>query len=251
MVTPYVKLRGGDFRVDHPGRSFDRPVGWMIAGMLGVLREEVAGVRTAIAARAARRCTGRTCSRCCAGRCIAARGARALPDRLLVSPRETDVARRALRPGSLFLHAHRPLITEDGTSPILHEVVHTALRSVPAPTATGRSKGWPSTTRCRSSPIRNGVTERMQIAYDRIDQRGREATHLRSKTVREPALRAPSPCCARSICASARRPTRRAASTTSRACSCARRHRLHRAHAGALRAGHGQDLSSFFKSEVP
>ena len=40
--TPYVE-RDGEWVIDDPRRRFDRPVGWMIAGDIGVHREEVGG----------------------------------------------------------------------------------------------------------------------------------------------------------------------------------------------------------------
>ena len=39
----------------------------------------------------------------------------------------SDVARRIVGPGSLFLHSDRPLISENRTSTLLHELVHVAM----------------------------------------------------------------------------------------------------------------------------
>ena len=37
------------------------------------------------------------------------------------------MARRSVGPASVFLHADRPLISENGTSTLLHELVHVAM----------------------------------------------------------------------------------------------------------------------------
>src|SRR5262249_10253775 len=128
LVTPYAKLRSGEYRVDHR-RRFGRPTGWMIAGDLGVLREDVAGVKGASPgprAMGVRRedmlallhWTLPTLRRVLG----------TLPPRLTVVSAYDPMWRGGLSgPGSLFLHAHRPLITEDGPSPLLHEVMHVAL----------------------------------------------------------------------------------------------------------------------------
>jgi hypothetical protein len=61
-----------------------------------------------------------------------------LPKRLLVVGAGDPMWRGGLSgPNSLFIHASRPLIEEDGTSPVLHELVHTLLRVKP-----GRGGDW-------------------------------------------------------------------------------------------------------------
>jgi predicted metalloprotease with PDZ domain len=87
-------------------------------------------------------------------------------------------------PGSLFLHAHRPLITEDGTSPILHEVVHTALRLRPGPDGDwaieGLAEYYSLEVLGRSGTV---SPERLLRAFEMLAKRGTEAAHLRSKSV--------------------------------------------------------------------
>jgi hypothetical protein len=52
-----------------------------------------------------------------------------LPPRLLVVGAGDPMWRGGLSgPASLFLHARRPLIADDGTSPVVHELVHAVLR---------------------------------------------------------------------------------------------------------------------------
>ena len=186
IATPYPKLRGGSYRVEHPRRRFDRPTGWMIAGVLGAIREEVAGVRVSIAGPRGAGVHRQDVLALLRWTLPSLREAfGSLPDRLLVVSAGDPMWRGGLSgPGSLFLHAHRPLITEDGTSPILHEVVHTALRLHP-----GSDGDWAIEGLAEYYSLeilgRSGTVspERLLHAYEMLAKRGAEAAHLRSKTV--------------------------------------------------------------------
>lgn len=101
----------------------------------------------------------------------------------------SDLARNAARdpyarPGSRLLHAQRPLITEDGTSPILHEVVHTALRLQPGSDGDGAIEGLAEYDSLEMLGRSGTVSpERLQRADELLARRGAEAAHLRSKSV--------------------------------------------------------------------
>ena len=130
-ATPFPRYASGRYRIDSPLRLFDRPTGWILVGKLGVRRESIGGTRVAIAAP-----TGQ--------------GARRLdmlaffrftlptvqklfpdfPERLLVVSAGDPMWRGALSgPASLFVHADRPLISENGTSTFIHELIHVAMRA--------------------------------------------------------------------------------------------------------------------------
>ncbi len=186
VATPYAKLRGGLYRVEHPRRRFDRPTGWMIAGVLGAVREEVAGVRVAIVGPRGAGVHRQDVLALLRWTLPSLREALvSLPERLLIVSAGDPMWRGGLSgPGSLFLHAHRPLITEDGTSPILHEVVHTALRLQP-----GSDGDWAIEGLAEYYSLeilgRSGTVspERLQRAFETLAKRGTEAAHLRSKSV--------------------------------------------------------------------
>lgn len=137
VATPYPRARGGDFRVDHPDRRFDRPTGWIVAGRLGVIRERVAETRVAIAGpvgHSLRRLDQLALLRWALPALREIAGS--LPDRLLVVGAGDPMWRGGLSgPNSVFLHASRPLITDDGTSPLLHEIVHVLMRGRAEPGA--------------------------------------------------------------------------------------------------------------------
>lgn len=128
FVAPYDELEDGVYRIEHPGRSFDRPTGWMAAGKLGVRWERIDGISVAVAGpvnQGVRRLD-----------ILAFLNwnlpylkdlAPAMPDRLLVVSAGDAMWRGGLSgPRSLYLHADRPLISENGTSTLMHELVHVA-----------------------------------------------------------------------------------------------------------------------------
>jgi hypothetical protein len=139
-VTPYPRERSGSYRVEHPGRGFDRPTGWMLAARrLGVVREEVAGIAVAIAGP-----TGQGLHRLDLLALLRwtlpelRKTLPELPERVLLVGAGDPMWRGGLSgPGSVFIHAARPLITPDGTSPVLHELMHVLL-----PRPGGPSEDW-------------------------------------------------------------------------------------------------------------
>jgi hypothetical protein len=115
--------------VQRAKRRFAQPAGWVVMGRLGVRRETIAGTRVAVAApegQSVRRLDMLALLNWTLPELVSI-----LPDAL---PRLTIISagdpmwRGGLSaPASLFLHADRPLISENATSPLLHEVMHTAL----------------------------------------------------------------------------------------------------------------------------
>lgn len=138
VETGWPRLEGNRFKIDNPERLFDRPFGWMIAGKLGTRRATIAGTSIAVSApkgEALRRMdvltflnfTWREMSKAFA----------TTPDKLLVVGAGDPMWRGGLSaPNSLFLHADRPMVSENGTSPIVHELVHMVTRISGAVTET-------------------------------------------------------------------------------------------------------------------
>jgi hypothetical protein len=131
VVTPYPRTAAGVYEIAHGHRFFSRPTGWILAGRLGVLRETIAGTAITIAGPvghdvrrqdmlAMLRWTLPTLRRM----------AGLLPERLLVVSAGDPMWRGGLSgPQSLFVHAARPLITPDASSPLVHEAIHTLMRA--------------------------------------------------------------------------------------------------------------------------
>jgi len=127
-VTEYFG-NSGRFRIDKPSRRFDQPSGWMVMGRLGIRRERIAGTRVAVAGP-----MGESVRRMDILALLhwtlpeLARIVPALPARLTIVSAGEPMWRGALSgPQSLYVHAQRPLISENGTSTLLHELLHVSL----------------------------------------------------------------------------------------------------------------------------
>ncbi len=115
--------------VDRPDRRFDEPVGWIAMGRLGVRRETIAGIRVVVVGP-----EGHDVRRL---DMLALLGW-SLPELAAILPREMSrltivsaadpMWRGGLSaPASMFIHADRPMISENATSSLLHEVMHVAM----------------------------------------------------------------------------------------------------------------------------
>ncbi len=131
IVVPWKRLEGDTFEIEQSHRFVDRPTGWILAGKLGVTREKVAGVHIAIANP-----SGHGLHRLD----ILALLRWTLDDLVEVFPEHPErfaivgaadpMWRGGLSgPDSTYLHTDRPLIQSDGTSPILHEMVHSFMHA--------------------------------------------------------------------------------------------------------------------------
>ena len=129
--TPFVHTRDRKgFVVVNAERRFDRPVGWMIAGSVGTRREFIDGMEVSIAGPTGdpvRRNDTLAFLNLVAPEMRAAFGD--LPSKILIVSAGDPMWRGGLSgPRSLYLHADRPLISENGTSTLVHEFVHLVTR---------------------------------------------------------------------------------------------------------------------------
>ncbi|NNL66753.1 MAG: hypothetical protein HKP30_10950 [Myxococcales bacterium] len=139
-ATPYPKRADGSYPIENPRRGFDRPTGWILVGRrLGIVRETIAGVATTVAGPAGqgvRRIDLLALLRWTLPELREVLPA--MPARLLLVGAGDPMWRGGLSgPNSVFIHADRPLMTPDGTSPVLHEILHVAL-----PTGASGSEDW-------------------------------------------------------------------------------------------------------------
>ncbi|MEM8500142.1 MAG: hypothetical protein AAF542_19140 [Pseudomonadota bacterium] len=128
--TGWRKIEDFAFRIDNPERRFDRPTGWMIAGKLGTRRDFLQGTEVAIAAP-----QGGDMQRMNALALInlvwpeVQRAFQNLPPKVLVVSAGDPMWRGGLSsPNSFYVHSDRPLISENGTSTLLHELTHVITR---------------------------------------------------------------------------------------------------------------------------
>lgn len=127
-VTEYIKI-DGIFRVRKTDRRFSQPAGWIVIGKLGVRRERIAGTRVAIAApedQGVRRMDMLALLNWTLPELD--RIVPTMPRRLTVFSAAEPMWRGGLSaPQSIYIHADRPLISENATSTLMHEVIHVAL----------------------------------------------------------------------------------------------------------------------------
>jgi hypothetical protein len=123
------------YPIDNPGRRFQRPLGWMVAGEIGTRRELIDEMEVSVAAPkgdAMRRNDVLAVVNTLAAEMRSAFGR--LPSKLLIVGGGDPFWRGGLSgPNSLFLHADRPLISENGSSTLVHEMVHVLTRIRGAP----------------------------------------------------------------------------------------------------------------------
>ncbi len=130
VETGWQRKNGNIFSVDNPERRFDRPTGWMIAGNIGTRRATVKKTGIAISAPAGegmRRMDALTFFNFVWPELHKAFDK--TPQKLLVVGAGDPMWRGGLSASnSLFLHSDRPLVSENGTSPLLHELTHMVTR---------------------------------------------------------------------------------------------------------------------------
>lgn len=128
-AMPYAADGKFRYSIDDPGRRFDRPAGWMLVGKIGVRSERVEQVSVVVAAPEgdhARRQDTLAFVNWNLPELLQVFPE--FPRRLLIVSAGDPLWRGGLSgPGSLFLHSDRPLISENRTSPLLHELVHVAM----------------------------------------------------------------------------------------------------------------------------
>jgi len=127
-VTEYFR-RSNVFNVSNPNRRFDRPTGWIILRKLSVRHENIAGVRVVVAApvdHAFRRMDTLAMLNWTLPDLV--RLLPGFPKRLTIVGAGAPMWRGALSaPRSFYVHADRPLVSENGTSTIMHEAIHIGL----------------------------------------------------------------------------------------------------------------------------
>jgi hypothetical protein len=128
VAVPYERSADGTFVVENQHRRFDRPTAWMALGRLGVLREKVAGASVAVAGPFKQKLRRQDILALMRWTLPSLRSVLGeLPPRLLVVGAGDPMWRGGLSgPSSVFVHAERPLIEGNGTSPLLHELFHAA-----------------------------------------------------------------------------------------------------------------------------
>ena len=134
VVTGYASAENR-FPIVKPERNFDQPSGWIAVGRLGVRREIIADMRVVVAApigHDVRRMDILALLNWTLPELSRALGK--LPARLTIISAADPMWRGGLSgPHTLYLHAERPLLSENSTSTLVHEVMHSVMRTSAAP----------------------------------------------------------------------------------------------------------------------
>ena len=126
VETGWPRIGKHRFRIDNRERLFDRPTGWIIAGKLGTRRAKLGETEVTVAAP-----VGEGMRRMDILTLLtfvwpeAQRVFPRDPKKLLIVGAGDPMWRGGLSgPNSLFMHADRPMVSENGTSSLVHELVH-------------------------------------------------------------------------------------------------------------------------------
>ncbi|SDS52990.1 M61 metallopeptidase family protein [Pseudomonas oryzae] len=126
VETGWPRIGKNRFRIDNPERLFDRPTGWILAGKLGVRRTTLGKTEVAVAAPVGERLRRMDILTLLTfvwphAQAVFPRE----PGKLLIVGAGEPMWRGGLSAGnSLFMHSDRPLVSENGTSSLVHELVH-------------------------------------------------------------------------------------------------------------------------------
>lgn len=137
--TPYLPDPTGQMPVVNTARSFVRPVGWLVVGELGSRMDRIGSTTVRVAGPSVERIDRvPTLALLRWTLPILQAELTGLPAYLLIVRAGDPMWRGGLSaPNSLFLHATRPLLSENGTSPLMHELMH-----VLAPVPTAAEHDW-------------------------------------------------------------------------------------------------------------
>ena len=180
-ASAYPTNSSDHFQIDDPTRRFDRPHGWMLVGKLGKRSELIGGVQTIVAAPAgdnARRQDTLSFLNWNLPHLLDV-----FPDfprRLFVVSAGDPMWRGGLSgPASLFIHADRPLISENRTSTLLHELVHVAMRIQGDEESDWIVEGFAEYYSIETLRRSGGIgKQRYEEAMQRLDKWGRRTINL-------------------------------------------------------------------------
>ena len=130
VESAWKKIAPTEFEIDNPERRFDRPVGWFVIGKIGTRQAKVAGTSLVVASpkgSGMQRMEALTFFSFVWPEIKKTFGT--VPDKLLILGAPDPMWRGGLSASnSLYLHVDRPLVSENGTSPLFHELTHMITR---------------------------------------------------------------------------------------------------------------------------
>ncbi|VXC69328.1 hypothetical protein [Pseudomonas sp. 9Ag] len=184
VETGWPRIGKNRFRIDNPERLFDRPTGWVLAGKLGSRRARLGETDVSVSGPVGE-------------------GLRRMdiltlltfvwpemqnvfprdPAKLLVVGAGDPMWRGGLSgPNSLFMHADRPLVSENGTSSLVHELVHVFSRISDADRSDWISEGLAEYYAIELMRRAGGMSEdRYQAVREHLTKWSRKVDSLRTE----------------------------------------------------------------------
>lgn len=186
VETAWPRIGKNKFRIDNVSRLFDRPTGWMLAGSLGSRRMRLGQTDVTVTSpkgQGMRRMDVLTLLTFVWPQVEAAFPRH--PAKLLVVGAGDPMRRGAFAArDSIYLNSRTPLVSEDGSSPLIREVVQTIARFNDHDTSDWISEGLAGYYAIELVRRAGGITdERYQAIQARLTKEGKDVTRLRGEHV--------------------------------------------------------------------
>jgi hypothetical protein len=130
VETGWPRVGKNQFRINVASRKLDRPTGWIIAGKIGSRRDQLGDATVSVAAPIGEGMQRMDILTMLSFVWPEAEAAfQRQPAKLLIVGANDPMWRGGLSaPNSFFMHAARPVVSENGTSSLVHELVHVFTR---------------------------------------------------------------------------------------------------------------------------
>ena len=183
VETGWPRIGTNRFRIDNPARLFDRPTGWIVAGKIGSRRTTLGETTITVAAPIGE-------------------GMRRMDITTLLTfvwPHLQEVFPRPVKkilivgagdpmwrgglsaPNSLYLHTDRPLVSENGTSTLIHEMTHVVSRIRATDKSDWITEGIAEFYAIELLRRAGGISdERYEQIYKKLSKWGEEVKSLRT-----------------------------------------------------------------------
>ncbi|AZF04320.1 hypothetical protein [Pseudomonas sp. R5-89-07] len=186
VETAWPRIGKNRFRIDNVSRLFDRPTGWMLAGNLGSRRMRLGETDVTVSSpkgQGMRRMDVLTLLTFVWPQVEAAFPRH--PAKLLVVGASDPMRRGAFAArDSIYLNSRTPLVGEDGSSPLIREVVQAIARFNDHDTSDWISEGLAEYYAIELVRRAGGITdERYQAIQARLAREGKDVTSLRGEHV--------------------------------------------------------------------
>lgn len=191
VETAWPRIGKNKFRIDNVSRLFDRPTGWMLAGTLGSRRVRLGETEVTVASpkgQAMRRMDVLTLLTFVWPQVEAAFPRH--PAKLLIVG-ASDPMRRGAFAGrdSIYLNSRTPLVSENGSSPLIRELVQAIGRFNDHDTSDWISEGMGEYYAIELLRRAGGISdERYQATQARLAKEGKDVTTLRGEHISGPMV---------------------------------------------------------------